>query len=115
MPPSIFILCIDSTDDFCNYFISGLKLRNHGISLKIFPRFTSFMVDYTAASSSKSAFFWHGVKNAKIVEEYWELQKDNTIFPNCVAKVKKYHKITVNKMLVSWCIFVFLFLMYQGY
>ena len=46
------------------------------------------MVDYTAASSSKSAIFWHGVKNPKTVEEYWELQKDNTIFPNCVAKVK---------------------------
>ena len=61
----------------------GLVLKNNGITLKIFPRFKSFMVDWLARENSKSAIFWHGVKDRNVLNKFWKVQKDNKVFPKC--------------------------------
>ena len=61
----------------------GLVLKNNGITLKIFPRFKSFMVDWLARENSKSAIFWHGVKDRNVLSKFWKVQKDDKVFPKC--------------------------------
>ena len=61
----------------------ALQLKNNGISVKIFPRFKGFMVDWVASDQSKSAVFWHGVKDTQVLHKHWKLQDNNTIFPKC--------------------------------
>ena len=65
----------------------GLVLHNNGLSVKIWPRFKSFMVDHNARQHSDSAVFWHNsLKNTSLIQEYWQVQEDNTVFPECELK-----------------------------
>ena len=41
------------------------------------------MVDYFGSHRSNSAVFWHNDKNADFLQNYWIVQKDNTVFPIC--------------------------------
>ena len=61
----------------------GSVLQNNGLSVKIFPRFKSFMVDHFGSQHSDSAVFWHNDKDADVLRNYWIVQKDNTVFPKC--------------------------------
>ena len=88
----------DADDEMLRKFrASGLNLTKNGLSLRLFPRFKGFMVDYMAAERSKSAVFWHGVKNTDIVEKHWKVQEDDTIFPKCVAIENTLKKLIVEK------------------
>ena len=62
----------------------GLKLQSNGITVMIYPRFKAFMVDHLGREQSKSAIFLHGVKDTIVVQKYWMVQKDRTIFPKCL-------------------------------
>ena len=68
--------------------LNGRIFEKDGISLKIYPRFKSFMVDYQVGHKSKSAIFWHGVKHSDVLQKHWEVQEDNTIFPEVRACAK---------------------------
>ena len=61
----------------------GLELQNKGLNVKIYPRFQAFMVDRVAGEKSKSAVFWHGVKNREDLRKHWKVQSDDTVFPKC--------------------------------
>ena len=72
----------DADDEMLREFrLNGKKLHKNGISLKIYPRLNSFMVDYMVGGRSPSAAFWHGVKDPKVLQKHWKVQEDNTIFP----------------------------------
>ena len=64
----------------------GSVLQNNGLSVKIFPRFKSFMVDHFGSQHSDSAVFWHNDKDADVLRNYWIVHKDNTVFPKCEVK-----------------------------
>ena len=64
----------------------GLVLQNNGLSVKIWPRFKSFMVDHFGGQYSNSAVFWHGEKDASVLQKYWIVQENNTVFPSCESK-----------------------------
>ena len=74
----------DADDEMLRQFrAEGIELNKNGISLKLVPRFQGFMVDYMVAERSKSAIFWHGVKNSDVLQKHWQVQKDNTTYPKC--------------------------------
>ena len=74
----------DADDEMLRKFrAKGIELNKNGISLKLVPRFKSFMVDYMAAERSESAIFWHGVKNSDVLQKHWKVQEDNTTYPKC--------------------------------
>ena len=74
----------DADDEMLRKFRDkGIELNKNGISLKLVPRFKSFMVDYMAAERSESAIFWHGVKNSDVLQKHWKVQEDNTTYPKC--------------------------------
>ena len=58
-------------------------LHNNGLSVKILPRFKGFMVDHFGGEHSDSAVFWHNDKDTSILQKYWKVQENNTVFPKC--------------------------------
>ena len=74
----------DADDEMLRKFrAKGIELNKNGISLKLVPRFQGFMVDYMVAERSKSAIFWHGIKNSDVLQKHWKVQEDNTTYPKC--------------------------------
>ena len=73
----------DASPELQKFRSQGLELRNHGMSVKIFPRFEGFMVDDFGGYQSKSAIFWHGEKDTRILRKIWKVQDDNTVYPKC--------------------------------
>ena len=59
----------DASPELQKFRSLGLELRNHGMSVKIFPRFEGFMVDDFGGYQSKSAIFWHGEKDTRILRQ----------------------------------------------
>ena len=73
----------DASPELKKFRSLGLELRNNGMSVKIFPRFEGFMVDDLGGYQSKSAIFWHGEKDTRILQKIWKVQDDNTVYPKC--------------------------------
>jgi hypothetical protein len=87
----------------------GIEINKNGISLKLVPRFQGFMVDYMVAERSKSAIFWHGVKNPDVLQKHWKVQKDNTTYPKCqpIENFKViFKKTTPYVLFVFVCLFI---------
>ena len=82
--------------------MKGLQLQTNGISVKIFPRFKSFMVDWIASDQSKSAVFWHGEKDTHVLHKHWKIQDNNTIFPKCDLRGDEHTSTGRTELSTTW-------------
>ena len=92
----------DADDEMLRKFrAKGIELNKNGISLKLVPRFQGFMVDYMVAERSKSAIFWHGIKNSDVLQKHWKVQEDNTTYPKCQPIGNKASEIGIILLIVG--------------